>query len=73
MLSAFFVEYNVSLTGIKLERYWGCSLFNGAFSGLKQFMAIEPYLKMMKNALYFTKASFVDKRFKLLSWLFGHL
>ena len=27
MLSAFLVGYNVGLTGIKLERYWGCSLF----------------------------------------------
>ena len=27
MFSAFLVEYNVRLTGIKLKRYWGCSLF----------------------------------------------
>ena len=27
MFSAFLVEYKVSLTGIKLKIYWGCSLF----------------------------------------------
>ena len=40
-------------------------LFKGALSGLRQFMAIESPLKMMKNAFYFTlKALFVLKIFK---------
>ena len=41
--------------------------FNGALSGLRQFLATE-------NAFYFTtKALFVFKIFKLLSWLFAHV
>ena len=36
--------------------------FKGALSGLRQFMATELSLKMMKNAFYFTlKALFVLK------------
>ena len=46
----------------------------GALSGLRQFLATESPLKMMKNAFYFTsKPLFVLKIFKFLSWLFGHL
>ena len=38
----------------------------------RQFLAAESSLKMMKNAFYFTsKALFVLKIFKFLSWLFG--
>ena len=40
----------------------------GALSGLRQFLAIERLLKMMRNAFYFTsKALFVLKTFKFLS------
>ena len=36
------------------------------------FLTIENPLKMMKNAFYFTsKALFVLKIFKFLSWFFG--
>ena len=43
-------------------------------SVLRQFLAAESPLKLMKNAFYFTsKALFVLKIFKLLSWLFGHV
>ena len=74
MFSTFLVESNVSLTGIKLKRYYGGSLFKGALSGLKQFMAVESCLKMMKNVFYFIlKALFVLKRFKFLSYIFGHI
>ena len=46
----------------------------GALSGLRQFLAIQNTLKMLKNAFYFTlKALFVLKIFKLLSWLVGHV
>ena len=46
----------------------------GALSGLRQFMATESRLKTMKNTFYFTsKALFVLKIFKFLSWLFGHV
>ena len=48
--------------------------FSKALSGLRQFLAEESSLKIMKNAFYFTlKAVFVLKLFKLLSWLFGHV
>ena len=42
-----------------------CEIFKGALSGLRQFLATESPLKMMKNAFYFTlKALFVLKIFK---------
>ena len=43
-------------------------LFKGTLSGLRQFMAIESSLKMMKNVFYFTsKALFFLKIFTFLS------
>ena len=49
-------------------------LIKGALSGLRDFLAIERPLKMMKNAFYFTlKALFVLKVFKFLSWLFSYV
>ena len=46
----------------------------GAILGLRQFLATEIPLKMMKNAFYFTsKALFVLKIFKFLSRLFGQV
>ena len=48
--------------------------FIGALSGLTQFLAAESPLEMTKNTFGFTsKALFVLKIFKSLSWLFGHL
>ena len=45
----------------------------GTLSGLRQFLAIESVLKMMKSDFYFTsKVFFVLKIFKFLSWVFGH-
>ena len=44
------------------------NLIKGALSGLRQFLAIESFLKIMKNAFYFTsEALFVLKIFKFLS------
>ena len=40
--------------------------FKGALSGLKQFLATESHLKIMRKAL------FVLKIFKCLYWLFDH-
>ena len=49
-------------------------MIKGALSGLRQFLAIESPLQMMKNAFHFTsKALFVLKIFMLLSWLFGQV
>ena len=48
--------------------------FKDALSGLRQFLAIESSLKVMKNPFYFSsKALFVLKVFKFLSWIFGHV
>ena len=46
----------------------------GALSGLRQFLATENPLKMIKNTFYLTlKALLVLNTFKFLSWLFGHV
>ena len=43
-------------------------------SCLRQFLATESPLKMMKSAFCFTlKVLFDLKIFKILSWLFGHV
>ena len=45
-----------------------------ALSSLRILLAAESPLKMMKNAFYFmSKALFVLKILKFLSWLFGHV
>ena len=49
------------------------TLFNGALSGMRQFLTTGSPLKMMKNAFCFTlKALFVLQIFKFLSWVFGY-
>ena len=49
-------------------------LLKGALSGLKQFLATENPLKMMKKAFYFTSnVLFILKIFKFSSWLSGHV
>ena len=55
------------------QYFIGTSFFHNLFS-IQQFLkAVESPLKMMKNAYYFTsKALFVLKIFKSLSWLFGY-
>ena len=48
-------------------------LLNDALSGLRQVLATESPLKMMKNVSYFIlKALYILKIFTVLSWLFGH-
>ena len=48
--------------------------FKGSLSGLRQFLATESPLKMMKNVFCFIpKALFILKIFKFSSWLFGHV
>ena len=45
----------------------------GAVSELRQFLANESPLKVMKNAFYFIlKALFFLKMSRFLSWLVGH-
>ena len=61
---------NIFRTNILLAEIW----LKGALSDLRQILTTESPLKMMKNAFYFTsKAFFVLKIFKFLSWLFGHV
>ena len=50
------------------------SVVKGALSDLRQFLANEIPLKMMKNAFYFTlKALFLPKIFEFLSLLFDRV
>ena len=67
---------------IKIDKNWIRTVISpkikenlkGALSGLRQLLAAESPLKLMKNAFYFTsKALFVLKIFKFLSWLLGHV
>ena len=49
-------------------------MLKDALSGLRQILATEVALKMMKNAFHITLESlFVLKIFKFLSWLFGRV
>ena len=58
------VQFLVSNCFLKL----GNSIFKGILSGLRQFLATESPLKMMKNVFYFiSKALFVLKIFKFFS------
>ena len=41
--------------------YARCSVFKGLLSGLRQFMASENPLKIMKNAFYFTSKALCIK------------
>ena len=56
----------------KAFRSYPLTPIKSTLSSLKQFLATESPLKMMKNAFYFTfKALLVLKGFKFLSWIFG--
>ena len=62
--------YTFTANSLVFIRAW----FNGVLSGLRQFLAAESPLKIMKNAIYCTsKAVVVLKIFKFLSRLFGHV
>ena len=51
-----------------------CKPIKNILSGLRQFLATESPIQMMKNAFYFAlKVLFVLKIFQFLSWLFGHV
>ena len=53
---------------------FSCRSFKDARSGQRNILATEIPLKMLKNAFYFTsKAIFVFKIFKFLSWRFRHV
>ena len=58
------VQFLVSNCFLKL----GNRIFKGILSGLRQFLAAESPLKVMKNVFYFiSKARFVLKMFKFFS------
>ena len=62
MMNIFNITLGNSLKNTSIK------LFKGTLSGLRQFLATESSLKMMKNAFYVTsKALFVLKIFKFLS------
>ena len=72
--SIFYLIYVSLLTVSCIMLKNGPKYFKGTLSGLRQFLATESPLKMMKKFFYFTlKALFVLKKFKFLSWLFGHV
>ena len=53
---------------------WQLHIFKGTLPGLRQYLATESPLKIIKNAFYVTlKALFGLKIFKFLLWLFGHV
>ena len=54
MTKTSFAQY-LSVVPIKLCK--ASHVFKGAFSSLRQFLAIEGSLKMMKNAFYFTSTA----------------
>ena len=76
-LSSLCFLYKLPLTlGISLtnENDLWCDLLKGAPSGLRQFLAIESPLEMMKNPFYFSsKTLFILKIFNFLFWLVGHV
>ena len=45
----------------------------GALSGLRQFLATERSLKMVKNDFYFTLKALLILEIKFLFWIFGHV
>ena len=49
-------------------------IFKGALSSLRQFLATESPLRMLKNVFYFTlKTLLVLEIFRFLSWIFGYV
>ena len=66
-IKSCFICKGASCTYNKNNKIIRHSVFKGALSGLRQFLAIESPLKMMKNAFYFTsKALFILNIFKFL-------
>ena len=68
-------KYDITLLEKKSKMIFSRkNTFKDALSSLRQFLATESPLKMMKKAFYFTlKALFFLQIFKFLSWLFGHV
>ena len=73
--NSYIILYNSFLIALFSSLYFylylgsaGFKFFKGALSGLRQLLAAESPLKIMKNAFYFTSnALFVLKIFKFLS------
>ena len=66
----FFSNIDTNVSVIRRRKFFLRNI-KGALSGLRQFLATESLLKMMKNAFNFT--SKVLKILKLMPWLFGHV
>ena len=74
------ISQNIDSSAITLKiplapwKGMGCFIFKSALLGLRQILAAENLLIVMKNTFYFTlKTLFVPKIFKFLSWIFGHV
>ena len=74
---AFLIKYTfICWTRLKTAKPSATAkqLIKGALSDLRQFLATEVPLTMVKNTFCFTsKALFVLKIFRFLSWLFGQV
>ena len=67
-------QRNVTTINYSVVIFQEVELLKGPLSGLRQFLASESPLKLIKNAFYFTsKFIFVLKIVKFLSGLFGHV
>ena len=67
-------QRNVTTINYSVVIFQEVELLKDPLSGLRQFLASESPLKLMKNAFYFTsKFIFVLKIVKFLSGLFGHV
>ena len=87
VVTLIIVLYTKTLSKMKLKSLFGVNgifdsftaqkmahFIKSAHSDLRQFLAAESPLRMIKNAFCFTsKALFVLKIFKFLSWLFGQV
>ena len=73
----FFQKYSDMILNKKeqtISQTVSSTAIKGALPGLRQFLATESSLKMIKNSFYFnSKALFVLKIFRFLSWLLGHV
>ena len=73
MLVFFWTKLEKSLIWKKISKTQE-SEFKGRLSGLRQFLATENHLKLMKNVFYFTLTSlFILKISEFLSWRFGQV
>ena len=71
-MTVIFCYKNLIFAGQQFWKTKWAAYFKGALLYLRQFLATQSPLNMMKNAFYFAlKALFALEIFKFLSWRFG--